>query len=182
MISRDFCLTMARYNRWMNERLYELCAALPEATRKEDRKAPFRSVHGTLNHLLLADRVWMGRFLGEPFLIQSLDQELYAGFEELRRERAATDAVIEEWAATLTEERLAADFTFTTIVKPQPFTLPLGFAVLHLFNHQTHHRGQLTTLLEQIGCDFGVTDLLLLPGGASREAPPQLEPRANQDV
>jgi uncharacterized damage-inducible protein DinB len=171
MISRAYCTTMSRYNRWMNERLYDVCAALPDTVRKEDREAPFRSIHGTLNHLLLADRVWMGRFLGEPFPIRSLDQELYADFAELRRERAATDLVIEEWAAALTGERLAADFTFTTSVKPQPYTLPLWFIVQHMFNHQTHHRGQLTTLLEQLGCDYGVTDLLVLPGGASRPSP-----------
>ncbi|HEU4751632.1 MAG TPA: DinB family protein, partial [Armatimonadota bacterium] len=136
-----------------------------DATRKEDRRAPFRSVHGTLNHLLLADRIWMGRFTGVPFTVRALDQELFAEFEELRRERTATDERIAEWAASLTDEALAVELSFTSIARPQPWTLPLWFAVHHFFNHQTHHRGQLTTLLEQLGCDYGVTDLLLVPGG-----------------
>lgn len=76
---------MAAYNRWMNERLYALCASLSEEERRRDMGAFFRSVHGTLNHLLLADRVWMGRFLGEPFAVDSLDQQLCADFVTLPR-------------------------------------------------------------------------------------------------
>ena len=159
---------MARYNRWMNERLYEVCAALPEADRREDRSAPFCSVHGTLNHLLLADGLWIGRFLNEPFVVHSLDQELYSEFDELRSARREADDRLEGWVNTLTEERLAAPFTFTSVVNPQTRTLPLWLAAAHCFNHQTHHRGQLTTLLEQLGCDFGVTDLLLLPEASPR--------------
>jgi uncharacterized damage-inducible protein DinB len=154
---------MSRYNAWMNGRLYDCCAPIPDAERKRDVGAFFKSIHGTLNHLLLADRVWMGRFTGAPFQVASLAQELYADFDELRREREATDRAIDRWAATLTEERLAGTLTYTGIVNPQPRTLPLGFVVAHFFNHQTHHRGQLTTLLMQRGIDPGVTDLLALP-------------------
>jgi uncharacterized damage-inducible protein DinB len=151
----------------MNERLYTVCASLSDGLRKEDRGAPFHSVHGTLNHLLLADRVWLGRFIAQPFPARSLDQELYADFDELWHARRDTDAAIENWVETLTETRLASPFTFTGITRPEPRTLPLWFVVQHFFNHQTHHRGQLTTLLEQFGCDFGVTDLLMLPDGPS---------------
>jgi uncharacterized damage-inducible protein DinB len=163
MISPATCRTMAAYNRWMNERLYEVCAGLTDEARKQDRGAPFRSIHGTLNHLLLADNIWTSRFRGEVFPARSLDQELHSGFDELRAARAAMDDAIDAWAAGITEERLAGDLTFTGIVRPEQRTLPLWFVALHFFNHQTHHRGQLTTLLEQIGCDFGVTDLLWLP-------------------
>lgn len=165
MLGPAACRTLARYNRWMNEKLYEVCAGLSDEQRKADQNAPFGSVHGTLNHLLLADRVWMGRFTGAPFIVTSLAQELYSDFDELRRERAATDSRIVDWVETLTEEQLAADFTFMSITRPDPRTMVLWFVLQHLFNHQTHHRGQLTTLLEQLGCDFGVTDLLMLPGG-----------------
>ena len=168
MLGRAGCDSLRRYNRWMNERLYAACAELPDAVRKEDRGAPFRSVHGTLNHLLLADRLWMGRFTGQPFAIRSLDQELYSDFGELRAARAATDDAIDAWVARLTDERLAADFTFTGIVIPETRTMPLWFAAQHFFNHQTHHRGQLTTLLEQLGVDFGMTDLIWLWEGAGR--------------
>lgn len=154
---------MARYNTWMNERLYEACATLPDAARKEDVGAFFKSIHGTLNHLLVGDRVWMGRFTGPIFVPLSLAQELHADFGELRAARAATDASIEAWAAGLTDDALAGDLTYTSIVNPQPRTLPIWIAVAHFFNHQTHHRGQLTTLLMQRGIDPGVTDLMWLP-------------------
>jgi uncharacterized damage-inducible protein DinB len=155
--------TMARYNRWMNERLYECCAGLPDAQRKEDVGAFFKSIHGTLNHLLLADRLWMGRFTARPFTASSLAAELYADFDELTRERAITDEAIVQWAASLSREDLAGDLTYTSMVNPAPRTQPLWFAAAHFFNHQTHHRGQLTTLLSQRGIDPGVTDLLWLP-------------------
>ncbi|MCC2669574.1 MAG: hypothetical protein K0Q72_2045 [Armatimonadetes bacterium] len=172
MITPEYCRTMARYNRWMNERLYGLCAGLSDEVRKEDRGAPFHSIHGTLNHALLADTLWMGRFLGEPerFFaetgpIRSLDQELHADFGRLRRARTAMDDEVDAWAAAITGEGLAGELVFTSVVSPATRTLPLWFAVVHFFNHQTHHRGQLTTLIEQTGCDIGVTDLLVVPGG-----------------
>jgi uncharacterized damage-inducible protein DinB len=150
---------MAGYNGWMNEKLYAICATLSDEERKRDRKAFFRSIHGILNHLLLTDRGWLGRFTGAPWIFRSLDQELYADFDELRRERAHTDAAIEQYAAALTAERLLEDFSYTTYAGKK-FTHPLGPALTHLFNHQTHHRGQLTTLLSQLGIDPGVTDLI----------------------
>ncbi|HSN21705.1 MAG TPA: DinB family protein [Usitatibacter sp.] len=157
--------TLARYNRWMNERLYGCCARLTDAQRKEDVRAFFKSIHGTLNHLLLADRLWMGRFTGEPFRVKSLDQELYADFAELARERARTDAAIEGWVATLDDAALDGELAYTSMVNPQPRRIAMRLAVAHFFNHQTHHRGQLTTLLSQRGIDPGVTDLMWTPAG-----------------
>jgi uncharacterized damage-inducible protein DinB len=155
--------TMSAYNRWMNERLYEACAQLPDARRREDLGAFFKSIHGTLNHLLLADRVWLGRFAGVPFRVSSLDQELYADFADLRSERQRTDAAIAAWVATLTPAHFAGELAYTGITNPQPRRMPLWLAVVHLFNHQTHHRGQVTTLLKQSGIDPGVTDLIAMP-------------------
>jgi uncharacterized damage-inducible protein DinB len=136
---------------------------LADAARKEDVGAFFKSIHGTLNHLLVADRVWMGRFAGPIFVPVSLAQELYADFGELRAARAAMDASIEAWAESLTDDTLAGDLTYTSIVNPQPRTIAMWMAVAHFFNHQTHHRGQVTTLLMQRGIDPGVTDLMWLP-------------------
>lgn len=169
MISAAYVRTMSAYNRWMNERLYETCAALSAEERKADRGAFFRSIHGTLNHILLADRIWMGRFTGERFAMKSLDQELYSDFTELLDERRKTDAAIAAWADGLTEEALAAPLNYTSQVSPKPRSYPLWVAVTHLFNHQTHHRGQITTLLSQAGQDMGVTDLIRLPEVASGE-------------
>jgi uncharacterized damage-inducible protein DinB len=155
--------TLAAYNRWMNERLYALCAEFPDEERRRDRGAFFRSIHGTLNHLLLADRVWLGRFRGAPFHVASLDQELYAHFAELRAERAHTDAEIEAWAAALTPADFEGTLRYTSFVSPAPRAFPFWAAATHFFNHQAHHRGQLTTLLVQAGVDPGVTDLIWLP-------------------
>jgi uncharacterized damage-inducible protein DinB len=156
---------MCRYNRWMNQKLFAACSELSDELRKADRGAFFRSIHGTFNHILLADRLWLGRFSGVPYKAKSLDEELYADWDELRRERERTDADIEAWVNTLSEEKLAEDFHFTRMSDPEPMTRPLWVCALHVFNHQTHHRGQITTLMEQVGCDSGVTDLPVLPGG-----------------
>lgn len=155
--------TMARYNRWMNQKIYECCSGLSDEERKRDMRAFFKSIHGTLNHLLLADRVWMGRFTGKPFFVNSLDQELYADFDTLRSEREAEDNRITEWVASLSQEDVNEDLIYTSIVNPEPRRYPLWLALSHLFNHQAHHRGQVTTLLTQLGVDVGVTDLIWLP-------------------
>lgn len=164
----ELCHTLARYNRWMNEKIYAVTAKLEDEERKRDRGAFFKSLHGTLNHILLADRVWLGRFTGAkleegwmgPAGIRSLDQELYADFDELRSERAATDAELEGWIATLDAAKLTGSLRF--VRKGLTSEMPLWCAVAHVFNHQTHHRGQVTTLLVQAGHDPGVTDLIAM--------------------
>jgi uncharacterized damage-inducible protein DinB len=164
VLALDTFKTMALYNRWMNERLYAVCAEMPDGERKRDRGAFFKSIHGTLNHLLLGDRLWLGRFLDRPYAVDSLDQELYADFRELRAEREQTDAEILEFSESLDEAGLAREFRFTTIVNPAEHAFAFHHVLLHFFNHQTHHRGQLTTLIKQAGYEPGVTDLMWLPG------------------
>jgi len=154
---------LAAYNASINGKLYGACATLPDEERKRDRGAFFRSIHGTLNHLLLADSVWMGRFEAKPFAIKSLDQELYASFDELRAHRSEMDARIDRWADSLTETALDAKLEFTSVLTKRTHTSTLWKVVAHFFNHQTHHRGQLTALLSQVGIDYGTTDLLLMP-------------------
>ncbi len=165
MIDAEHARTFARYNRWMNRSLYDCAARLGDAQRKEDVGAFFKSIHGTLNHLLLGDNIWMGRFEGPVFVPKtgSLAEELHADFGELRRAREAMDARIVEWAARLTDATLASELRYTSIVNPAPRSIPMWLAVAHFFNHQTHHRGQVTTLLMQRGVDPGVTDLLWMP-------------------
>jgi uncharacterized damage-inducible protein DinB len=167
MMSPEWLGALARYNTWMNDKLYALGATLSDEDRKRDRGAFFKSIHGTFNHLLLADRVWLARFTGvtapEGFMapgIRSLDQELYADFEELRKERTRTDGELSAWVAELTPERLAAPLAYMR--QGRKIECPLWWAVAHVFNHQTHHRGQLTTLFMQHGSDPGVTDLFAM--------------------
>lgn len=164
MIGPEYCQVMARYNRWMNERLYALCAQLTDAERKRDRGAFFGSIHGTLNHLLWGDRMWMGRFVGPPCTHPAFGADMFAGFADLRQEREATDLSIIDWSAKLRTDWLASMLTYTSLVDARRRTLPAEVAAVHMFNHGTHHRGQLTTLMKQAGVDPGVTDLPWLPG------------------
>src|SRR2546422_5698925 len=154
----DHYQTMACYNRLMNERLYAVASELSDEERKRDLGAFFRSVHGTLNHLLLADRAWLGRFTHDRAVFESLDaegrpitltgslnQELYADFATLRRERARTDAAIEAFAERLTPQRPAAPLTYPT--RPREGSQhPPSSGASDLFKHQTHPRGPVTTL------------------------------------
>lgn len=162
---------MAAYNRWMNQRLYAVCAELSDAERRQDRGAFFGSIHGTLNHLLLTDNLWLSRFGERPFQVGSLDQELFADFAALRAERESTDRRIDAWAATLSEAALTADLEYTSLARPGTKRVPLWIAATHFFNHQTHHRGQLTALLSQCGKDYGVTDVIGVPEMASFARP-----------
>jgi uncharacterized damage-inducible protein DinB len=168
----DYCRVLSRYNHWMNEKLYSVAERLSDAERKQDRGAFFKSIHATLNHVLLADRVWMARFTGAPLQsdwlgsggVPALDRELYAGFQELRAERNKTDGEIEAWVLSLSAEQLSANFSYAR--KDVVYESPLWWGVAQLFNHQTHHRGQVTTLLMQAGHDPGVTDLIAMLRGA----------------
>jgi uncharacterized damage-inducible protein DinB len=165
--------TLARYNSWMNRKLYAAAGTLSDEQRKHDCGAFFHSIHGTLNHLLLADRAWMQRFThdasfasrtagGDLIEVRGLDQILYADFAELERERVATDERIEAWIRARDEADFASTISYRTSAGT-PREHPLWWAVGHLFNHQTHHRGQVTTLLSQFGVDPGVTDLVRMP-------------------
>jgi uncharacterized damage-inducible protein DinB len=163
MTADTYCV-LARYNEWINSALYGVCSGIADAERKHNRGAFFGSVHGTLNHILLADRVWMGRFENQPYAVPSLATELYADFDELRTARVAEDQRIVAWAATLDPAALTRVFSYTSMVNPQPRSYIFGHVISHFFNHQTHHRGQLTTLLAQMGIDYGVTDIIGMPG------------------
>ena len=164
---------LAEYNASMNGRIYDTCATLTDEERKRDLHAFFGSIHRTLNHLLLTDRTQLGRFIGAdrtqsfddrgaPIEIRSLDQELYADFSTLRRERQKTDQLIAEWVRGMTLEFLARDMVYDAMSAPGRYSVPMWIAVTHFFNHQTHHRGQITTLLSQLGRDPGVTDFMAL--------------------
>ena len=167
-MSPEWLNASARYNRWMNDKLYGLAATLSDEARKRDSGAFFKSIHGTLNHLLVADRTWLARFQNRPapdgFMapggIRSLDQELYVDFEQLRRERALTDDELSAWVRDVTPAQLAGSLVY--LRSGQRVESPLWGAVAHVFNHQTHHRGQITTLLSQQGHDPGSTDLFAM--------------------
>ncbi|MDM4772688.1 DinB family protein [Solimonas sp. SE-A11] len=163
MISRDWCRRMARYNHWMNQKLYDAAAQLSEAQRQEDRGAFFKSLHATLDHLVYADTAWLYRFTGRDISVLDPRKLQYTDFATLRAARERLDAEILAWVETVDENWLAAPFSATGQLTGKTFTRPAWQMVSHVFNHQTHHRGQATTLLMQFGIDPGVTDLAALP-------------------
>jgi uncharacterized damage-inducible protein DinB len=165
---------MARYNRWFNQRLYAAAARLDDAERKRDRGAYFGSLHATLNHLVVADKLWLGRLRdqGAPFdvlpaevvhlgVFRGLDMPLFDDFEAMRAHRDVMDAAIEEMATRLTVQTVSRPMRYAN-TRGEIREHPTWQALSHFFNHQTHHRGQVTTLLMQAGIDPGVTDLIAL--------------------
>lgn len=163
MYDNSYYQLMAEYNLWMNQNLYLVCSEIPEEQRKRDLGAFFKSIHGTLNHLLYGDKAWMGRFTNNPFSVTEMKQELYADFNVLRAEREKVDQQILEWSKHLDPSWLSQAFEYTSNVDGQRRVLPTWVLVTHMFNHQTHHRGQVTALIKQVGYDPGITDLPWLP-------------------
>jgi uncharacterized damage-inducible protein DinB len=143
-------LMFAGYNAWCNRRLYDAAAALSDADYRADRGAFFKSVHGTLNHLLVGDRIWMRRFTGKGDVPASLDAILYADFAPLRAARQAEDGRIGAYVAGLTEADLTGLLRYRTVVRPQDIEQPLSPALDHFFNHQAHHRGQAHALISTV--------------------------------
>jgi uncharacterized damage-inducible protein DinB len=140
----------AGYNAWCNERLYQAAAEIPDADYRANRGAFFKSLHGTLNHLLVGDRIWMRRFTGQGEVPPSLDAVLFDNFAQLRAARLLEDDRIGAYISTLREEDLAKTIRYRTVVNPQTIEQVLAPALDHFFNHQTHHRGQAHTLLSAV--------------------------------
>jgi len=154
---------MAKYNAWMTPKAYAAACKLSDADRKADRGAFFRSVHSTLNHILFADRAWMRRFTGTPYEIKGMGVDLYDEFAELRAAHLEISNDISAFADQLTPDWLAGILEWTSGTDQITRQRPRWLLVTHMFNHQTHHRGQLSTLLTQADEDIGVTDLPFMP-------------------
>jgi uncharacterized damage-inducible protein DinB len=163
---------MANYNQWMNENLYEVSSSLQPSELLADRGAFFGSILGTLNHILVGETIWLKRFSSHPAnfaslenlkttqLPASLDEITHAEFSALRQARRDMDATIVKFTCEVSDEEYAFNLRYQN-TKGIPYCKNFGFLVQHFFNHQTHHRGQLTTLLSQTGLNPGVTDLLM---------------------
>jgi uncharacterized damage-inducible protein DinB len=164
---------MARYNRWMNGRMFDAAARLGDAELAADKGAFFGSILGTLNHVAVADTIWLRRFAQHPAAFPalavvaalprpaSLRDVLAPDLAGLRELRQRLDDLVLRWVAELRPEHLASELSYANmagVVSRRDF----GALLQHFFNHQTHHRGQVSTLLFQSGVDVGVTDLLAL--------------------
>ncbi|MBS98337.1 MAG: damage-inducible protein DinB [Oceanospirillaceae bacterium] len=164
---------LASYNQWMNNKVYEAASRLSEAELARDRGAFFSSILGTLNHLVVGDTLWLKRFatlpgceaalrevaeLPDP---ESLNQVVFSDLEALLERRVWLDEQIVRWIGRLSEQDLTQVLGYHN-TKGVRSDKRLSSLLLHFFNHQTHHRGQVSTLLCQAGVDVGVTDLLAL--------------------
>lgn len=167
----DYVRQMAEYNRWMNQKVYAACEKLPAEQLSENRGAFFGSILGTLNHLAVADTIWLKRFAatGNDALVvmneipypQALDAQLCNSLPELRELRARLDETLLAFANLVTQAELDGPVIYKSL-RGDPSSKILFGLLMHVFNHQTHHRGQVTTLLSQFGVDVGVTDLVVL--------------------
>ncbi len=166
MITPSYVQRMAAYSGWMNDSIFAVCETLSDEDRKKDCGAFFKSIHGTLNHLLWADQIWMSRFTDTPAPVSedipgSVSQ--YESFEGLKRERVAFDQVIEGWAAGLEQTEMEGDMTWYSGSAGREITKPRTLLITHMFNHQTHHRGQVHCLLTQFGVQTPTTDMPFMP-------------------
>ena len=165
MISADYVRGMARYNTWQNGAVYEAAGGLGDKERRRDKGAFFGSIHETLSHLLWADQMWMSRFAGidpPPGGVET-SRNFHHDWHAMSDARRNLDAVIEEWSTRIEPEWLTGSLTWYSSVARKTLTKPTALLVVHFFNHQTHHRGQVHALLTAAGAPTQVTDLLLMP-------------------
>ncbi|MDR6773917.1 DinB family protein [Azospirillum sp. BE72] len=151
--------TLARYNRWANSRLYDAAAQLSDTQFREDRGAFFRSMRGTLNHILVADRVWLERIEGAGPKPSALDEILFDGFAGLRAAREAEDERILRVLGSTRAERFESVLSYRSMAGTA-HELPFAQVLTHVFNHQTHHRGQAHGLLSQFALEAPSIDFV----------------------
>ncbi|MBL1269715.1 MAG: DinB family protein [Halomonas sp.] len=165
---------MASYNKWMNTKVYDAASRLTTAELNEERGAFFGSIFGTLNHVVVADTIWLKRFAAHPASSartlavivdlpapQRLDELMFDDLEGLKAHRRWLDTVIINWVGALTDDDLSTTLSYHN-TKGVASKRRYSSLILHFFNHQAHHRGQASTLFSQAGVDIGVTDLLAL--------------------
>ena len=167
----DQFILLAEYNQLMNQRQYSASANLAEHELSEDKGAFFKSVLETLNHIMVGDIIWLKRFAEHPsssdalsYICEiekpkNLNSVLYTDLEKLKEEREKIDSVILNWTKKLEDSDIKGCITYKDMAG-NAFTKPFVSLIHHLFLHQVHHRGQVTTLLSQYGVDFGETDII----------------------
>lgn len=169
MISQAHVRTMARYNQWQNRSIYCAADTLTSEARRLDRGAFFKSIEGTLCHLLWGDRMWLHRFAGTPKPEGGIagSASHIADWGQLKAERTALDETMLACSAGVSEGWLAENLTWVSSAANREFTRPNWQLVAHFFNHQTHHRGQVHAMLTAAGAKPDDTDLMLMTGEVS---------------
>ena len=165
MISTDYVVTMARYNAWQNEGLTAVLEGMDPAALEADRGAFFGSILGTLNHVLWADQMWMSRLAGwrAPQVVLADSAALAPTLAAWKADRQHVDARLIYWAQALRPAALRGDLTWLSGATGREVTRPRALCVTHMFNHQTHHRGQMHAMLTAAGETPQVTDLAFMP-------------------
>ena len=164
LVTRDYCVTMARYNSWQNRQMRAAFETLSDEALREDRNAFFGSIFETANHVLWADRIWMHR-LGAGDAPEGHHLTLTATLADWSDARSDTDQRLLDWAGSLEARDLQGDVVWRSVMMERDSTHPFDLCVTHLFNHQTHHRGQIHAMLTDAGVTAPVTDLLFMPEG-----------------
>jgi uncharacterized damage-inducible protein DinB len=167
MIRPAYIQRMARYNRWQNENLYGAAARLPDSERKRERGAFFGSIQGTLCHLLITDRMWLHRFQPDRFEMPKAGSmaetaTVIADWDVLAAARTDCDAQLIGWCDAVDVGWLDGDVTYYSVSMARDYVKPRGLLLTHLFNHQTHHRGQVHCMLTQAGIKPSDTDLPIM--------------------
>jgi uncharacterized damage-inducible protein DinB len=165
IVAPEYVRTMARYNAWQNDGLRTLVDGMSDADLRADRGAFFGSIFGTLNHLLWGDTIWMSRFADLPPPPGGIKDSpaLCRTVAEWATERYRMDRLILHWARGLRAIDLEGDLSWYSGAAGRQVSRPLGLLVMHFFNHQTHHRGQVHAMLTAAGAKPGDTDLFLMP-------------------
>jgi uncharacterized damage-inducible protein DinB len=166
MIIPAYAQMMARYNTWQNRSIYTAASTLTDDARKLDRGAFFGSVHGTLCHLLFGDQAWMHRFANTPPpKAKSIAESaaLIQSWDELVTVRKNFDVIISDWAASLDPAWLHGNLTWYSGALGRELTRPRAELVVQMFNHQTHHRGQVHAMLTSAGAKPDDTDIPFMP-------------------
>lgn len=165
MIDNNFVKTMARYNQWQNESIYQAGDKLGEDARQLDRGAFFGSIHKTLCHLMWGDMLWTSRFAGldEPEVPAIQHTTMIGSWHELHRRRIEFDNDIIAWADGLDEGNIEGELSWFSGSVNRDFKRPLWEILVQFFNHQTHHRGQVHAMITAAGGETDDTDLILLP-------------------
>jgi uncharacterized damage-inducible protein DinB len=166
MISTDYVRLMAAYTRWQNDSIYTAADGLTDSDRRSDRSAFFGSIHATLNHVLWGDQLWLHRLGGtappsQPDIPSSIN--MIEDWKELRAARQATDEEIVDWSQRVTGDDLEGDFSWFSGAVQAEVSRPRWALVIQLFNHGTHHRGQVHTMLTAAGARPDDTDVPFMP-------------------
>ena len=164
MITPGYVQRMARYNRWQNESIYGAADGLSDAARRMDRGSFFQSIHATLSHVLWADELWMSRLSDwEAPTGTSRETPLYDDWDALKTRRAAADQRFLVWGEGLTQAEVDGDLEWYSATLKRGMTSPRGICIMQVFNHQTHHRGQVHAMLTAAGASPEDTDIPFMP-------------------